>query len=262
LGKIAQGYLYFYMSNFSLEEKQKEQFNFSHLGLIALCAVFLLSVSIMKNGFSLNFSNTKKESKKVSYTEVLAEVQAKNNSERTSQVASSDSNEKLALVDPNLQTGQVAGASVGSDGQLLDLTQANESLTAENLEQLKIKINSESGAEAVKKYSENLLNLETEYGAMESISNLASQDKTVLKNTSDSLALLSAGLLNLEVPNEVATFHRLKITYYGTALAMTNYYLGAKDFENLDSLTEVFFASTEQMEKIKQEIYTKYQVSL
>lgn len=255
------------MQNTSLEEEQKEQFNFAHLGLIALCAVFLLSVSVMKKGFVFGLNQaSRKATHKLTYKEALAQVEAENGRfSGSSQVAENTNpeiSEKLALVDPSFQSGQVAGASVGRNGQPVDLTEAKQNLNPENLEKLKINITATAGPEAIKKYSEDLLNLEAEYSGIESISNLASQDKTVLQTIADNLAILSASLLQAEVPIELATYHRLKIIYYGTALAMTDVYLGKPDVANLDELTELFFVVTEQMEKVKGEIYSKYQVGL
>lgn len=250
-----------------LEGSPKEHFYFGHIGIIAACAALLIGITVMKHGFVLPFGKKAREQpvKELTYEEVKRRVVAENDlifQSPNEPALAEEINSKLALVDPSFQQGQVAGASTGTEDSLLELAEAQAALSPSALLEIKINQTAAFGLQAVKKYAGDVVMAEVDYDSLGSLSSLGGADKASLESASENFSLLIAALSQIEVPAELAEYHRLKIFYYGAASAIADAHLQKPEAGDLDELMAMFFAAVEKMEKIEREILQKYQIEL
>lgn len=250
-------------------ESHLNQFNFSHLGIIFLSVVFLLSVLFMKKGFSFTLFESNKQNtvakvlKAEDFVALVNQESGLAGSMLALENSEKNSDQKLALVDPNFKgEGQVAGASITAEGEAMDLSDAESVLDSGTLDQIKINVSKKSGVEAIKNYAEQVLYAESDTDALSIMQNLAGEDKASLAVGKENLLNLISYLGQIEVPAELEKFHKFKIYFYGSLLTMTDVYLGNEDPEIMGTVSEMFFATTKRIENIKNTIFEKYGVQL
>ena len=244
----------------SLPMKEKEEkVHFGHVGIIALCAAFLIFATWMKSGFNLSLrpiAQSSSAGQVLTYEQAKAEVLAQMGPAPTTDGSVTD--QQLALVDPVNHGGEVAGTSTAEQV----FPSADQMVTPEMLDQIKIKTTDVSNADTIKTYSDRVAFVEAQYNALGILSDLNNQDSTTLKNVDITTKAIVSNLAQIPVPKELVTYHKIKMMYYTTLGYMAQAFSGENKNIDLERLSSILFSLTEKLDSIQGEIMTNYNVQL
>lgn len=240
-------------------ENRREHLHFGHLGIIAACAVILLALTVMKGGFRFSLKSSSASQPGLTYEEAKKMAVAQMGGEPESTYDPDIAQQQLAMIDPSLADGQVLGASTGLEGMM---PAAETVFTDSILNQIKIREMNESGVEAVKKYADQLTAAESQFDILTLLGFLAGQDAKSLETVPAKTKEIILALAAVEVPKELAEYHRLKMIYFTTMGNVALNLAGKTGDADLDNSTTLFFSLTERLQNIQAEIYNKYSVTL
>jgi hypothetical protein len=233
-------------------------FNSAHLQLLTVAFVVVGGLIFVKSGLSVRalFVHADNEKPPVTYDSVRNQIVSES-SQQADPAADAEAEKQLALLDRQLDSGQVLGESIGV-GTIPNVEQV---FSRSLLDQIQVKT-TDTSKQSISKYAEQVAGVETQDGAVILLGSLNSDDPTVLNQTKQSSDVVVQGLSTLIVPSELADYHRYKMLYYKSLATMADYF--AKNDLNTDfqNNSKVLFSLTEKIEQIKTDIYNKYQVTL
>lgn len=251
------------MQNFPSEAASKPAFDlhFGHLGVIALAGLVLVGLTFMKAGFRLPLLSQTSSQKQLTYDAVKSQVLAENSLQNSNQSQDQNgaSEQQLAIIDPSRQEAQVLGASIGLNGEF---PAAEEMFTPQVLSVIKIKLLPDTNAEALKKYSSQVALVESYNQVADMIGKLNGDDKETLLQAAKDSKIVVANLALIQVPKDLAEYHKLKMMYYTTLGQMAEIFAGTRDNAELTNTSAIFFGLTQRMENIKSDIQNKYSVGI
>ena len=238
----------------------KDKLDFGHLGIVVSCAAFLLFITVMKSGFVLPWNMEAQADAKPILTleEAKRQAVAKNNIDQNFNSSSAQDNNQLALLDPNLNRSAVLGVST----EELQFPAAEEIFTKESLDAIKIKSAVATTKESVQKYAEQVLLIESYFDVSSLLTDINSDDITVLKQVPKKAKVLVANLGQVEVPTEVVEYHKLKMIYYTTLGRIADIFSGEEKQYDLQTASSALFSLMEKLDRIKNTIITAYGVEL
>ncbi|MCL5775350.1 MAG: hypothetical protein M1333_04045 [Patescibacteria group bacterium] len=239
-------------------ERSKESIHFGHLGIILACAVLLSGVMFMKNGFTLpKFHSTPV----AQYTYEQAHAEALAEAGRSDQNYGNDSETQLAMLDPSLGEGQVAGASTGTLADM-GIQPAEEIWPQASLDQIPLKLIKNASTEQMQGYKEQLDQVETYYDSTGIFSSLDSEDRALLESTATRAYTLGSALLAMDVPEQFSEYHKYKIISYMQIKALLDGQLGKSGAMDDKEASLQIFSLLDKITRLKAEMLNKYNFEL
>lgn len=238
----------------------QQSLHFGHIGIIAFCAMVLIALTFIKGGFHFSLGSANPSfSNALTYEQAKQETFAVMGSAPNIQAGSSQAQNQIAMLDPNLQQGSVLGTSTG----VSDLFPAAETVfTPDVLGQIKINLQKNSGPDSVQIYANQISALEADSDVLSMISDLNSDDAKILAAIPDKTKKMVEALAKISVPSDLAEYHRLKMVYYTTFGNLATNLSGQQGLSDTDSATTLFFSLTDRLERIRTEILNKYNLTL
>jgi hypothetical protein len=235
----------------------KEHFHYGHVGVIALCAVVLMFLTFMKSGFKLpqKAQPVKQYTYEQAKAEALAEVTGS-----TNPVIPEEDQSQFAMLDPNSHQGAVLGASVGTEDPILPDMEIE--LTDEVLSQIGINIINETTPQLVAQYKENFSLIEMQGNADLILLELGSEDKEVLKEAPEQIQNLIIDLVQMEVPSELAKYHRVNLLYYAALKSLAEGYLEIPDAPDPKETGMRVLSIKDFADRIKNDIFNKFGIEI
>lgn len=246
-------------TKFMTQQSKDHGFTKGHIATVAVCALVLVGIGFMKNGF--NFSLTKASSAEVkpyTYEMALAEVQA--GSVDGQGTTEEENRNQLAMLDSNFSEGSVLGASTGTLESVIP--DAEETLTAEVLAPIKINVLSYTSEESLKQYAEDVRAIEIQDEADMILASLNSDDKMLLQDTAKKVIPLVEDLLLVPVPKALEEYHKIKMIYYLQLSNLAEGYAGVANAPDPKETGMQVFSVMERLSKIQSEILATYGVRL
>jgi hypothetical protein len=243
-------------NNYYIESE--ETIHFGHLGAIALCAVFLVSITFMKNGFSLNSQPLVQEQPKVlTYEEARQQVLAERGSGGDlKNIDNSTDEAQYALINPS--AGQVAGASTD-----LDFPTAEQIFTPQVLGALDLNIQSQAlTQESLQSYAYAMAGLEAENNTLELLSALSSENKPALEEASFRANKIFDEMQYIPVPKGIEEYHKYKMFFYQTLGQLADVMSGKTSEDNLQQVSVQLFSLISKLDGMKADLSAKYGVKL
>lgn len=231
-----------------------------HLLLVAVAVFSVLMVS--KSNINLRAVFVKADDTPVKmltyddvHNQVAAEVQAAEPADDPAANAVAD--QQLALLDRQLDSGEVLGDSIG----IGTVPNAEQIFSREQLDLIPVNTQTTS-QKTVELYSDQLLNIESQDDATTLMGNLNSSDPSVLNKTKDKANLIIGKLKGLTVPDELADYHRYKMIYYQSLASMADSFAQNTLDTNFQNTSKIFFSVVSKLEDTKNKMQDKYQVGL
>lgn len=234
-------------------------FNRNHY-LIGLAAIAVFAALVFpRTGIQLSamFSQADEVNPKITYEQMRGEVYAQmgvTDDEKYLQ----DLENQFALLD----RGQVDGAVLGQAIGIGAVPSAEQIFTREMLDQIVLTTSSDNTPDNMKKYSEQVLQVETGNEALSTLAALNSSDSQALEQSKDQVDKIVSGLLGVTVPSELLDYHRYKLIYYQNLKAIADSFSGDNANSDLQNQTSILLSVMERIEQTKSEIWAKYQVQL
>ena len=246
-------------------DNKDEGLHFGHLGLIFACAAFLSLATLMKTGFVLPFSKNKfagSPPKVLTYDEVYQKVALKNADEwGIDPVGIEKDRQQLALIDPDLGQGQVAGISTGQL-QELGFPNVNEIIGPDQLASVPIVLLDSTSEELVLEYKENSSEPELQGDIISLLADINSDDPEVLRLAGGKAEKILTQLMQIPVPKDLAEYHRLNMFYIFELGLLAEAQSGIEGAPEVKDITPQIFSLAERLEQMKADIAKKYQVEL
>jgi len=236
----------------------KEQIHFGHLGIIFACAILLSGVMFMKNGFVLP---KLRPAPAAQYTYEQAHAEALAEAGGSEQNLGNDSQTQLAMLDPSLGEGRVAGASTGTLADM-GIQPAEEIWPQASLDQIPLKLVKNASTEQMQSYKEQLDQVETYYDSTGIFSSLDSEDKALLESTATRAYTLGSALLAMDVPEQFSEYHKYKIISYMQIKALLDGQLGKNGAMDDKEASLQIFSLLDKITRLKTEIFNKYNFEL
>lgn len=230
-------------------ENSKESIHFGHLGMILACAVLLSGVMFMKNGFTLPEFNS---APVVQYTYEQAHAEALAEADKSDQNFGNDSQTQLAMLDPSLGEGRVAGASTGTLADL-GIPSAEQFWTQSDLERIPLRQTGNS-PEEILKYNSEMEALESSYDAPGIFASLELEDNASLAKTAQAAFGLGTSLLSVEVPSNFAELHKYKIINYMLLSTLAEGLSGRQDAPDPKDTSLQVFSVMEKISRLQGEL--------
>lgn len=238
---------------------ESEAFSYSHLKAIAACAFLLLLLTFMKTGFDVKFFSAKK----IKHQTVLTFEQLKNQfvNNSSGDAAFGTAREQLSLIDPSLNSGgEVLGLSSDTD---INLPPVEEVFTEDILKTIKIfTYPSPSTDRQIKKYSEDILLVESKHNSLGLLSSLNSGERVSLDKVISESGLIIKSLSGIEVPKDLEKYHKYKLLYYLSMQKIAESFLQTGSENSVEDYSTIFFSIVEGMEKERSAIYKKYNIEV
>jgi len=226
-------------------------------GLIAVVCIVVVSGALGALRFFSSPLFSKASQQNVTYEDVLSEVERSGVSSGDSRL--DDIRAQLALIDPNLNEGDVLGAV---SNEIINYPKAEELFSEALLEDIEIKKTDVNDEQSIELYGTKILFIESQVDAMAIYGGLNSTDPTALADASAQANHMVVELAVVEVPKPLWEYHRLKMMYYKTLANFGDIFSGIKDEAEIENQGPILFSLTDRMERIKRDIANKYSVNL
>jgi hypothetical protein len=245
---------------------KQQHFHAGHIGAVALGAAVLIFMTWMKSGFDLHLKNHDATGPLLTYEQARAEVLAENGITNAATYASANasSTEQLAMLDPSLGMGSVLGASTGTpistDTLASEIPAAEQLLTPQILNGIPVKVLATTSQESVIQYQSDVDAVEAADNVATVMANLTSQDAKALNDTAHSIEVLLQDLLQVDVPQDLVKYHRVKLLYYNELRQLAQAYAGDQGARDSQDLGLEILSLTDYLNNLKQDIFNKYGV--
>lgn len=237
----------------AVSEQNFQSLHMGHAAIVFGCAVFLISISFLKGGLSFNLAK-KQSIKKYTYAEAKAKAIA--NAGLPSDYGSENKNQ-IAMLDPDMGVGQVAGASINAL-QDLGIPSAEESWSAEELGKIPVKEISSNTLEAFDAYKSEMDYLEEVYDLAFITFALNSDDKAMLIQAAKKADDLVKASVTVEVPSNLSLYHKFRNIQYMEMGLLAKSMSGEKVGAEAKDLSAEMFSVMEKIGRLKTEISEKY----
>lgn len=235
-----------------------EHFQWGHVGAIALCAIFLVSITVMKNGFSFSENNSVKQ---YTLSDALSEVEKERGGSLSPENDNgyAEASAKLAEINPTDSSGQVLGASTDFEKEIQN---ASSLLTPGRLSQIRVSVTNNYDEGYIQRYTDYLNNIELEDGKDFIFANLNSTDVDSLNQATNLSAKIIADISSMTVPAPMEKFHKLKILYYTSLLTIMQIKAGNISTDELSNTATSLFGILDQLGSEQAALNTKYNINL
>lgn len=238
-----------------------EHFHWGHFGAILMCAVFLIGVTFMRNGFRMFPVSASQGEQALTYEQIAQKVERENPelvalANQGTVVENSATRDQLALIDPTQNTGSVLGASTDETFPVM------EYLSADTLRKIKVKSLGYTNTQAVEKYEKMLTNIDANYDTLALLGNFSTGTDEALQQNSKITPFVIAELTAIPVPTDVEEYHRLKIIYHTVLQGLADMKLGNVPDEQFNDLSNMLLGVMERMTIIRESVQNKYQITL
>ncbi|MBL8030485.1 MAG: hypothetical protein JNN11_04525 [Candidatus Doudnabacteria bacterium] len=243
------------------QTEHNQHFSASHLGLIFLVSVLVLSAVAFKQGFDFSFLKKQPSKNKKAFTyedakaKAVADLAGNKNKQPGSELEA-----QLALLDADYKSGQVLGAATNTLDTVFDETATP--IPAEILNSIPVLINEKNNLEGITKYISDFNDAEMEFDAIGILVALNSQEGSQVKEAHRKAEELCKVLLRIEVPSELANYHKLKMLYYVELGQLALSYANEPGAQAADSISEQIFSISNELNKEHDRIYKKFGVSI
>ena len=237
--------------------------NFGHMAVILTACAILVFITLFKSNFK--FSLNQSTSAHTTYTYAQAQADARNEVENNSSSDYSDEqkiSDQLSVLDPSTNAGQVLGASTESNGGDQVFPDAEEILTPEVLDAIKLKLSDAAGEDAVRQYKRDLEGVESADGVDVIMADLTSTDPNTLLEGSKKVEPLVKDMLQVMVPKELAEYHKIKMIYYMELSELADGYAGVQGVADPKDTGINIFSLSAKLQSIQSDIQNKYGVQL
>lgn len=231
-----------------------------HLLLIAVALFSVLMVS--RSNISLKTLFVKADdtqTKMLTYEDVRDQVIAENAAAQPADdpAAEAEAEQQLALLDRQLDEGQVLGDSIG----IGNIPPADQLYSRDQLDTIAVTTTATTQA-SVALYQRNLSVAEADYDSANLIANLNSTDPEVITDAAAQTEKLISVLQTIVVPSDLADFQRYKIMYYRVLINLGNSFAGNDQGVDLKNNSTALFSLVDKIQRMSDEVYSKYGVQL
>lgn len=230
-----------------------------HLASVLAVAVFLLGVSWMKNPEIFSVFSKKSAPRLYTYEQAVAETSGSSMLAENSSAANEDVTEQLAQADPAIGEGRVLGASTGTEDSVVP--QAEQMLTPEILNQIKVREISTSSPQAVKNYFEELSNVSYENGLAEVMTYISGSGNDTPAVMEEKVQKLVQAILAIEVPTPVVKYQKVNILYIAQLRQMILANAGNTDAGSAEDIGMSILSLNNYLEQLKADLLQKYQTT-
>lgn len=252
------------------EQNQANRYGFTagHFGLIALCLALLLTFSVVKGNLSWSslvnvvhsIQAAAPEPHVMTYDEaaqVAANQAPAASATDDSQALQQAQQQQLAQVDPSLgDSGQVLGASTDA------LPSIDQMFTEQKLSAIQLSLIQNATPTQRQQYATQVKFVESYYGTGTLLSALTTQDKDQLTQAEQGYANIITELGQIKVPTEFEQYHKLKMIYYSTLMAMANSMAGNDPNADMSTAGTIFFGLNDKLNTMAADLSSRYGVSL
>ncbi|HMR54983.1 MAG TPA: hypothetical protein PKD34_00105 [Candidatus Doudnabacteria bacterium] len=239
--------------------KSEYGFTRNHFALLGVAVLVFSLLVIPESGIKLSamFTQAQTQQPVITYDQMRGEVYAQMGIGNESEYIQELENQ-FALLDRGHADGAVLGESIGIGA----IPTAEQVFSRELLDQIQINIINDNSQNSIERYSENVLKVESTNGAIVMLANLNNNDLQVLSETKLQAESLVGDLKAIEVPSELADLHKYKLIYYQTLSVIANGFVGNSNEVDFANHSKILFSVMDKIEKTKNEISSKYRVSL
>lgn len=241
---------------------KEEPIHFGHLGAIFLCAVALIGITFMRNGFSFHSSQAVADAPQVlTYDQIYAQASAQDGQGSDSYLADTSGTaqtaEQLALVDPSTQ-GEVAGASTDASYPAVEDIFSPKVLGAVN-----INLQTEpTTTDSLKNYSLAMTALQANNDTLGILAALNTDDKSTLESASQNSVKVFQAMQKVPVPKDLEEYHKYQMFFYQSLGDMADIFSGKRPDTDMQAISEQLFSLIQKIDSMKQDIAGKYGVQL
>jgi hypothetical protein len=250
--------------NEELKQNHNPAIKFSHIGVIAVCAIVLVFFTFLKSGFNLNLAKNNNSNVKTYTIEQAQADAARQLSMQKGQADNGEENlnpdEQIAMIDPTSNVGQVLGASTDPENAIFP--NAEEVWTADVLSQIHISLVNDDSAEAIKEYKFQFAAVESASNSEQILQDLSSTDNSVLAGVHDKVQTLVQNLMAVQVPKPLEEYHKFKLIYYMQLSQLADGYIEKNNAADPKDTGIQIFSIVDKLQRISAEIQNKYQIQL
>lgn len=234
-------------------------FTRNHFGLL-LAALAVFTVLVMpRAGIKLSamFSKADTDAPMITYEQTRGEVYAQMGIIDEDQYLRELENQ-FALLDRGMADGAVLGESIGIGA----IPNAEQVFSRELLDQIVLNVHSDNSKDAMLKYAENVLQVESANGSILLLANLNSSDAQTLMQTKQQAQAIVSGLKAVSVPSALQDLHRYKMIYYQSMAGIAEVFATGESGPEFETDSKILFSVMDKIEKTKLQIRNQYQVEL
>ncbi len=235
---------------------QSMGFSLAHAQLIGVAVVIFAILVVTQTGVSIKgmFASADSEKPMLTYESVRAEVLAKNSGSSSQGEVDAENARQLAMLDLS-DDGEVLGVNS-------DFPSADQIFTPDVMSKIQIKHSALTGNEAIQKYADQVLYIESNTDVLALLSNMNSEDHGVIEKSQASTKEMIGALAQVPVPTGLEDFHRYKMMYYTTLRNIGDIWLGKLAETELQTQSTILFSLTEKIESIKATVQKNNSISL
>ena len=237
----------------------KEHFHMGHIGIIALVAAALVGLSMIKSGPEL-FSKNDPPPYTFTYDEVKNQVVAENASQPTT--TNDQTDQQLAMIDPNYNSGQVLGTSTDSTGLDSVIPKAEDMLTPQVLNMIQVKTSDKSDKDSIQTYADQVTYVESHFNSLGILTDLNGTDPSQLKEAKDNATKIVQGLSLIVVPKPLEDYQKVKMMYYTTLGNMADVFAGTNTKYSVDDVASILLSLTDKLDRSATDVFNTYGVQL
>lgn len=239
-------------------------FGKSHIKLIAVSIILLVTATFMRGGFTLGkfgFSKAESAPNKLTLAEAKAQahqIVAEKYGDDNSSSLAEKSQAQLAEIDPNFGQGSVLGASIGVDGNI-DISSV---LNSDAISSAKINVYQTENKLQLNGYGTQLHAIEEKFGAVILLGALTTRDQASLQQAQSGYKNIISALQEMQVPAQFEEYHRMKLVYYSSLVSMADSMASEGPSEQAATATTLFFSLNEKLETLRSQLESQYGVLL
>lgn len=234
-------------------------FSRNHALLLGLGVVVFAILVYQKTDLSVSamFATSAETGELLSYDQVRSELANTESGSSNIDVAKEMEN-KIALLDRQLEDGKVLGDSIG----LGDIPSASEIFTPENLDSIKLNISNNNSIENLKRYQSQLTIIEADHDVISMLAKINSDNPSEISQSKTQAEEMIKSMVQISIPSNLVEFHRYKILYLSTLTNLAEIWLGDRAESDLKVQTSILFSVLNKIESLRSEINIKYQMTL
>lgn len=239
---------------------EKQQFTIAHFATVGVCALALIALTFMKDGFSFKANKTNAEGQtnsEVSYEKIKAKVESKYSGE--TKIAETETDEKtMATLNPLHGAGDILGAA--SDSPLIP--SADTLFPQVSLDKIEVKVFPDSSNEAMRRYVRDIAVIEATYNTIDMVTILAGTDQATMSKLGEDAKKVVSELKVTPVPPPLVQYHKMRMMMFTTMGMLADANAGKSPEISKNDLAAAFLSLIDKTDQISGEIYSKYQIEL
>jgi len=235
---------------------KRQQFNFAHLAIVGVCSFVLLGISVMKNGLPFSFGKGQVAGVQSPMTYEQIKLQIEEEAARSlSESGDGNVGDLSAILDPGEIEGEVAGL-------MTDIPSFDELVRAEELSEIPLTIVEGNSRQAHQSYANEMIKADSNGNLLGIMSALSSGNEQTLKTSSMRAQQMTAYLSTVEVPEEFAEYHRLRMIFYSLLSQISEAYVNQNFTDSFVQNVQAIMSLSEKMDSIRVDLSERYGVVL